>query len=400
VRWRRGGLVSDLHFLLLKGNRMARAVSTRAPWAVVLFVLLPSAASPLAAETCRQVNTSEFPVVGGRSGVWLSSSQVALEDLGEEARFLVYELNGDTVRSVVPEAKGYDSLRILDVVPVGDGFWMGSQSPNRFVEGSFVLRLDPNLKPISEVSVFSWPREWGNDVHFHGRGTGLPTRIDELEVTPDGFVAWLYFARDAKRDGAMRFTLPAGGRNARVTPVGFWRQMPTEAHPWMPLTPSRLAATGGENADAYALRVDEEPFIQRLSGSGDRLSVFPDWPGPMPDLPPVSAMAHYPAWWKAVEKSSFPVGLYAEGPHLYVLVRLAATGGPEWELHAIDPVAESLLHSVRLPTRAAHVSLVPGPKHWALIEGSSYFEDEFRKPKRLLLLDAEAIRSGEELSCS
>ncbi len=142
----------------------------------------------------------------------------------------------------------------------------------------------------------------------------------------------------------------------------------------------------GENAAAYALRVDEGPFIQRLVGRGERLKVFPDWPGPLPDLPPVSEMEHYPAWWKAVENASFPASLYAEGPHLYLMMRLAATDGSEWELHAIDPVAESLLHSVRLPTRAANVSLVPGPKYWALLEGSSYFEDEMRKPKRLLIL--------------
>jgi len=391
--------VSDLHFLLLRGTALARAVSTHAPRAVALLVLLLSAASSLDAETCRHVNTSEFPAVGGRSGVWLSSSQIALMDVVEESGFLVYELSADTVRRVVPKARGYDLLRLLDVVPFGDGFWMGSQSRSRFVEGSFVLRLDRNLKPTSDVSAFSWPREWGNDVHSHGRGSGRPIRVDELEVAPGGFVAWLYFARGSKRDGAMRFTLPDGDGTARVT--GSWRQLPGEAHPQMPLTPSRLAVTVGENADAYALRVNEGPFIQRLSGSGERLSVFPDWPGPMPDLPPVTEMAHYPAWWKAVEKSSFPVGLYAEGPHLYVLVRLAeTTDGPEWYLHAIDPVAESLLHSIRLPTRAAHVSLVPGSEHWALIEGSSYFEDEYRKPKRLLTLEAEAIRNGEELSCS
>lgn len=370
----------------------------RTRWAVVPFVLLFSATSVVAGGTCRQVNASEFPAVGGLGGVWLSSSQVALTDV-QEGRFLVYEVDGGTVRSVVPEARGYGPLRILDVVPARDGFWMGTmhENKNRFQEGSFVLQLDLNLRP---VLAYSWPREWGADTHFHEPGSGLPTTVDEIEVTPDGFVAWLYFARGAKRDGAMRFSLSAEGRNATATLIGSWRQMPTEIFPRVPLFASRLATTIGEEAEAYALRVGgERHFIQRLADSGERLKVFPDWPGPMPNLPPASPMDYAP-WWKAVEGASFPAGLYAEGAHLYVLVRLAATGAPVWELHAIDPVAESLLHSIRLPTRAAHVSLVPGPEHWALIEGSSYFEDEYRKPKRLLILEAEAIRNGEEFSCS
>ncbi len=258
-------------------------------------------------------------------------------------------------------------------------------------------QFDSNLTLAAE---YSWPRDWGNDTHVHDRGSGLPTMVDEIEATPDGFVAWLYFAPGAGRDGAMRFRVSADGPNAPVTPIGSWRQMPTEVHPRVPLTPSRLAATVGDNANAYALRVDETPFIQRLEGRGERLKVFPDWPGPMPDLPPVSAMEHYSLWYQTVEESSFPAGLYAEGHLLYVLVRVATTDGPEWKLHAIDPVAESLLHVVRLPTGAAHVSLVPGSEHWALLEASSFAEHKMRKPKRLLVLDAEAIRNGEELPCS
>ncbi len=256
--------------------------------------------------------------------------------------------------------------------------------------------VDPNLKP---VTTYSWPQEWGDDIHFRDGGSGRPTLVQEVEGAQDGLVAWLYFAK-RDRDGIMRFALPAGDGDAAVTPTGFWPQMTTEAHPHVPLFPSRLAATAGENADVYALRVDEGLFIQRLAGSGERLNVFPDWPGPMPDLPPLSQMEHYPQWWQAVENASFPASLYAEGPHLYVLIRLAAAGGPEWELHAVDPVAESLLHRVRLPTRATHISLVPGPRHWVLLEASSYFDEESRRPTRLLLLDAEAIRNGEELSCS
>jgi hypothetical protein len=315
----------------------------------------------------------------------------------EEHRFLVYDLNRDTVRGVEPVAEGHDPQQVLGLTAVRDGFVMAGlhRDQSRFREGSSVLWLDPNLKP---ATTFSWPEEWGEDTHFHDEGSGLPTMVQEVDGLQDGFVASVFFAN---REGIMRFSLPAEGGNAVVTPTGFWPQMPTEAHPRVPLFPSRLATTAGESTAAYALRVDEGgPFIQRLAGAGERLKVFPGWPGPLPDLPPVSQMEHYAQWWKVVENASFPDSIYAEGPHLYILVRLAAADGPKWELHGVDPVAESLLHSIRLPTRAVHISLVPGPEHWALLEASSYSEDAIRRPKRLLLLDSEVIRNGGELSCS
>ncbi len=110
--------------------------------AVVLVLILRSAASVVSAETCRQLDASELPLIGGLGGVWLTSSRVALTDVQEE-RFLVYALDGGKVRGVVPRASGHGPLRILDAASVRDGFLMGSmyQNPNRFQNGSFVLRF-------------------------------------------------------------------------------------------------------------------------------------------------------------------------------------------------------------------------------------------------------------------
>jgi len=185
-----------------------------------------------------------------------------------------------------------------------------------------------------------------------------------------------------------------------VTQTGFWQRTPAETYPRAPLLNPRLAATTGEHAAVHALRIEAGSFfIQRLEADGERLAAFPPWPHPAPSLPPVGTLANVPPWWAAVENASFPAGIYADGPLLYVLTRLAETGGPVWELHAVDPVGETLLHRVRLPTRAVHIALVPGPAHWALIENSRHIVDEHRQPKRMLLLDAEVIRTGGELSC-
>lgn len=367
-----------------------------ATWAAVLLVLLPVVSEPLAATTCRQFNVPELPRIGGSDGAWLNPSRFALTNF-DQHRFLVYDVNDNTVRGIDPTAEGPDELHVLDLTPARDGFVMAgiNRDDSRFSEGLFFLQLGPDLKPVTK---YAWPQDWGEDIHFHGDRSGRPLIADEVVGTQDGLVSWFDFA-DPELDGVMQFALPTEDGDPVLTPTGSWPEMPTEAHPRVPLLPSRLAATTGDNAFAYALRVAEKPFIQRLVGSGERLEVFPEWPGPLPSLPPVTAVAHYDAWWAAIERASFPAGLYAEGPHLYLLMRLAATDGPEWDLHAIDPLEESLLHSVRLPTRAAHIALVPGPKHWAVIEGSSRSEDFHRRPESLLLLDTEAIRDGGELVC-
>lgn len=369
---------------------------TRALWAAAL-VVLPFAQDPLTAATCRQFPASELPSIGGTDGAWLSSSRFALTNFIQH-QFLVYDLDSDTVRGIDPSAEGPDPLHVLDLTSARDGFVMAAihQDQSRTSEGLLFLLLGPDLKP---VTTYSWPREWGDDVHFHDGSSGRPQITDEVVGTEDGLVAWFNFA-DPERDGIMQFALPTEGEDPVLVPTGFWPEVPTEAHPRVPLLPARLAATTGEDAASYALRVGDKPFVQRLVGDGERLEVFPEWPGSLPSLPSVTTAADYTPWWLAIENASFAAGLYAEGPHLYLLMRTAAAAGPEWELHSIDPIAESLLHSVRLPTQAPHISLMPGSNHWVLIEGSSQAEDEYRRPKRLLVLDAEAIRNGGKLSCS
>ena len=357
---------------------------------------MPPKDDALAAATCRPVDTTELPRLGGPDGAWLTPSRLALLDFN---RFLVYDLDRDSVLAVDPSAEGADSLQPLDLTVIREGFAMIATDPANFSKGLLLQLLDLDLKPIR---TYSWPPEWGDDVHYYGEDLGLGRPIVALEIigTENGVVSWLSFA-NPKRTGIIDFALPARNNGDSVlTPIGSWLEMPTESHALAPLLPARLVVTTGEYAAAYALRVDDEPFIQRLTGEGERLRVFPKWPGPLPSLPPLVTSVDSGPWWAAVEEASFPAGLYAQGPHLYLLVRLAGTGGAKWDLHAIDPVAEVLLHRVRLPTRAVHVSLVPGPDHWALIEGSSHSEDEHRQPKRLLLLDSDSIRSGAELMCN
>ena len=90
---------------------------------------------------------------------------------------------------------------------------------------------------------------------------------------------------------------------------------------------------------------------------------------------------------------------YGDRDSLYVLMRNSAGAETVWDLYRLDPQNDEIVSKVRLPTTAAHVSLLPGSTYWVLEESSSGLESPFRSPIRLLLLDASAIRAGEPLLC-
>jgi len=74
-----------------------------------------------------------------------------------------------------------------------------------------------------------------------------------------------------------------------------------------------------------------------------------------------------------MQETFSPTALYAWGKHLFVLVhrpvRLVEREGiGQWFLAKIDPRTGSFMGGVFLPTRAQHLTLVPGASFWALIE--------------------------------
>jgi hypothetical protein len=71
---------------------------------------------------------------------------------------------------------------------------------------------------------------------------------------------------------------------------------------------------------------------------------------------------------KGIEEQSMPVGLYGWNNSLYLLYRSPKDEGTRWELYNIDPARKNSTHSVELPIRANHVTVIPGPKTWAFIE--------------------------------
>jgi hypothetical protein len=64
-----------------------------------------------------------------------------------------------------------------------------------------------------------------------------------------------------------------------------------------------------------------------------------------------------------------PAGLYAWQDSLFVLMRRPeGASGNRWFLARIDPRRGMVSGGVFLPTQAKHLTLVPGPRFWAILE--------------------------------
>jgi hypothetical protein len=71
-----------------------------------------------------------------------------------------------------------------------------------------------------------------------------------------------------------------------------------------------------------------------------------------------------------LERTPVPQGIYAWGEHVFLLLRSPVIGenGSHWSLAQMNPRVGSLTGGVLLPTHAKHLTVVPGPQFWALLE--------------------------------
>lgn len=119
----------------------------------------------------------------------------------------------------------------------------------------------------------------------------------------------------------------------------------------------------------FVLRLVEPPYILQLGPEKKRLVAFPSGFGKLPRLPENRGPSTTALRNKALERATVPVALLARGDNLYLLTREPREeGGTRWKVSSIDPVADRITHTVELPTTAPHLTVAPGPEHWALVE--------------------------------
>jgi hypothetical protein len=120
----------------------------------------------------------------------------------------------------------------------------------------------------------------------------------------------------------------------------------------------------GQRASIQHVREGTRPELEEVRGFPDAFREIPKLN--TPSLGPATTASRF----AEIEKSKMAAGLFGQGSMLYLLTRQPAQGGDgtEWWLYQIDPTKPKPQGVVRLPTKASHLSVVPGPTSWYLIE--------------------------------
>jgi hypothetical protein len=100
------------------------------------------------------------------------------------------------------------------------------------------------------------------------------------------------------------------------------------------------------------------------------LSAFPEGFEAYPALQISADLRRVPALFETVERCHMAAGLYGWNGRLFVLARRPGAASDEtvWSLTRIDPQRDEVVGTLELPTAAAHLTVIPGPRHWAILE--------------------------------
>jgi hypothetical protein len=131
--------------------------------------------------------------------------------------------------------------------------------------------------------------------------------------------------------------------------------------------------------------------IDPETGHLNPLERFPKELRRMPELPLIQSSSDYLRAYKVVEDSTMVVELFSWEDSLFVLDREVASGTVSWRLLELDPESGKVVDRWSIPSRAAHVTLVPGKDNWAMIEAGSV--DHFlRQPiSRIMVVDSSIL---------
>lgn len=95
--------------------------------------------------------------------------------------------------------------------------------------------------------------------------------------------------------------------------------------------------------------------------------------------------------YRKVESLKMPVGLYGHGEMIFLLTRAPASDGAstEWWVHRMDPRRNKITGKVRLPTSAAHLTVVAGPEEWYVFEKGPVVEAGLQEVSSLLVIPVD-----------
>jgi hypothetical protein len=130
------------------------------------------------------------------------------------------------------------------------------------------------------------------------------------------------------------------------------------------------------NSNGYALIMDDSPHVIEVGVETRRLKAFPGRFARRPAIPSVRSDS-LAGILELATRSEIAAGLVGWRDRLYILTREpAARGATRWSLWRLHPQRDALDSApLILPTTAEHVIVVPGERHWAIIEKGPVVSD-------------------------
>lgn len=333
------------------------AVSTclRPAWVGILLLLaVPFVTSATASNTERSVPACsraalESPPTWSWSGAWThDGSRLLLVDV-LSGELLVYDTQGRLIQTIRRPGTGpLDFNRANAIVATQDGFVL-RDGVNHFVFLSADLTPQRGLSTEKiEPGVHGMPRSFFNWTVASGSLYGL----GDVRTADEGWDAgWLEM--DLEDPHRNRIFRPAPAREGL-------HRLYRKGYPY--------AASEGERV--YFLIMEEEGVgILQVAPRIRRLQAFPEGFDSLPQPPDADSGRRTPLVYRFLQSATYPTGIYAWEQRLFVLSRSpAGDGKTRWELHSLDPEQDEHVGTLVLPTEAAHLSVIPGPTRWAVVE--------------------------------
>lgn len=335
--------------------------------ALVLAGLLASpslhaapAERPMAGSGCSRVSLGAEAPGWISSAVWAEGrSRVLVVDPSNRS-LLLYGADGVAERLGDPRPDKAGAFRPGRISSAGDGFLLK-------LTGSQVIRLDRDLRQQAALDLRQGPG---------GEPSGIGS-LYEWVVVGDRLVGY-GSVRGASAD-VVRDPNPTRQFQLGFLTAELGRQ-PARARLLLPLEEDDYYVLGhpyvaANDLGPFVLAMGRHPTIYRVApeGAGEvrPLRAMPEAYRELAELGmestgPESSQALF----VRVESLRMPVGLYGQGEMLYLLTRRPdpAGGGTAWFLHQIDPARDQVVGSVRLPTTAHHLTVVPSPGSWFVFE--------------------------------
>lgn len=282
--------------------------------------------------------------------------------------------SGELVRSLSPRllrARGSDGILI-------EGDVEGQQ-------GVRLVAFDRGFSPRSSLKV--------SNVSHKSLGITIYGIYDWQPVGKDDVVAFADFARGPRTSdwtsGFLRFSLNTPDDLTVLSQGGLndpQRVFSRLSYPYIAaIDDTAYILTMGVSTDLYK-NTKSSLDLQRLEEFRSQLTPI--------SLGNLDAWADFPRLMRRVERSSMPAGLYAWNGSLYVLARRPEGKFTRWTLTRLSPETGRKLGTVILPTKANHLTVVPGPRHWAFLEKGPIQAGNRQQVETVLFVPSSRFRAS------